>query len=131
SGGPTQLHGTLTASTPHHAVSSPAIMYIQSPGVAQERKSLASKESVQSLRAAHSQPQHNHSSASLPIVSSTHGASQYNLNNHLNHHYQTHAEYQHALNPQTQAFLNNMLHTTNPDFHDDPRNYRHGDSESL
>lgn len=129
SGSPVQLHGTLTSSTPHHTASSPAIMYIQSPSLVQERKSLAPKESMQSLRSAHSL--HNQSAASLPIVSSTHGASSQNLNNHLNHHYQTHAEYQHALHPQTQAFLNNMLHTTNPDFHDDPRNYRHGDNDSV
>jgi len=129
SGSPLQLHGTLTSSTPHHMASSPAIMYIQSPGLVQERKGLTTKASAQSLPSTHSL--HNQSLASLPIVSSTHGASSHNLNNHLNHHYQTQAEYQHALHPQTQSFLQNMLHTNNPDFHDDPRNYRNGDGDSI
>jgi len=118
---PLQLHGTITTTAGGHAASSPAIMYIASPDLAQ-RKGLAPTQSTHSL--------HNRSSASLPIVSSSHAASYHNLNNHLNHQYQTQAEYQQALHPQTQQFLQNMLHSTDPDFHDDPRNYR-GRADSM
>jgi hypothetical protein len=99
-------------------------MYISSPGLLPA----TSSSGAQGL----SQHAHGRSTASLPIVSSFHNApAQDNL---LHHHYQTQAEYQKSLHPQTRDFLASMKNTNDPDYHTDPRNYRGGapgSAESL
>ena len=115
---PIQLQGTLTSTAGGHAASSPAIMYISSPGMGPS-SSIASS-------ALMSPDAHGHSTASLPmIISKTHNDS-HGDNHQQRHHYQTHAEYLKSLHPQTREFVNSMLHNKNPDFHTDPRNYRGG-----
>jgi hypothetical protein len=112
-GSPIQLQGTLTASAGKHAASSPAIMYISSPGL--QPTSSAYNLSQSGAGA------HNKSTASLPIVSQHRGPHE---DNHLHHQYQTIKEYQKSLHPQTREFVTSMLTTQDPDFHTDPRNYR-------
>lgn len=109
---PIQLQGTLTSTSHNHSSSSPAIMYISSPGLFKDTT-------------------HNKSAASLPVVSHSRAGAHSPEDNHMHHHYQTQSQYHQALHPQTQAFVSNMLSTTDPDFHTDPRNYRGGGPGSV